>query len=66
MDPSVVAKHIALYVNDYTLALDEHAVGVLLDWSRQQAGGSIQRKHAASLRLITVTITEDQKIRRLF
>ncbi len=38
MDPSVVAKHIALYVNDYTLALDEHAVGVLLDWSRQQAG----------------------------
>ncbi len=38
MDPSVVAKHIALYVNDYTLALDEHAVGVLLDWSRQHAG----------------------------
>jgi 1,4-dihydroxy-6-naphthoate synthase len=37
MEPSVVARHIALYVNDYTLALDEHAVGVLLDWSRQHA-----------------------------
>ena len=34
MDPSVVAKHIALYVNDYTRALDERAVAVLLDWSR--------------------------------
>jgi hypothetical protein len=38
MDPSVVAKHIALYVNEYTLALDERAVGVLLDFSRQHAG----------------------------
>ncbi len=37
MDPSVVAKHIGLYVNDYTLALDEAAVHVLLDWSRQHA-----------------------------
>jgi len=35
MDPSVVAKHIALYVNDYTLALDERAVVALLEWSRQ-------------------------------
>jgi 1,4-dihydroxy-6-naphthoate synthase len=37
MDPGVVAKHIKLYVNDYTLALDERAVDVLLDWSRQHA-----------------------------
>ena len=37
MDPSVVAKHIGLYVNGYTLALDEAAVSVMLDWSRQHA-----------------------------
>ncbi len=37
MDPAVVAKHIGLYVNDYTLALDEPAVHALLDWSRQHA-----------------------------
>ena len=64
MDPSVVAKHIALYVNDYTLSLDEHAVGVLLDWSSAAGWGAIQRKHAASLRLITMTInrrSKDQK-----
>jgi len=36
MEPSVVAKHIGLYVNDYTLALDEHAVQVLLDWASKQ------------------------------
>ncbi len=38
MDASVVAKHIALYVNDYTLALDERAVQRLLDWSREIEG----------------------------
>ena len=32
MDASVVAKHIQLYVNDYTVALDERAVHALLDW----------------------------------
>ena len=32
MDASVVAKHIQLYVNDYTIKLDEHAVHALLDW----------------------------------
>jgi len=37
MDPHVVEKHITLYVNDYTLALDETAVEALLNWSRQQA-----------------------------
>jgi 1,4-dihydroxy-6-naphthoate synthase len=35
MDPSVVAKHIALYVNDYTISLDEHAVHALLEWAQQ-------------------------------
>ena len=30
----VVAKHISLYVNDYTLALDEAAVHVMLEWQR--------------------------------
>ena len=33
MDPVVVEQHINLYVNDYTLALDEQAVRRLLDWA---------------------------------
>ena len=36
MDPAVAAKHIQLYVNEYTLALDEHAVHALLDFAEQQ------------------------------
>jgi 1,4-dihydroxy-6-naphthoate synthase len=36
MDPSVVAKHIQLYVNDYTVALDERAVRALLQWQQEQ------------------------------
>jgi 1,4-dihydroxy-6-naphthoate synthase len=36
MDASVVAKHIQLYVNDYTITLDEHAVHALLDWQEQE------------------------------
>ena len=36
MDSSVVAQHIRLYVNDYTVALDEHAVHALLDWQQKQ------------------------------
>lgn len=36
MDPGVVARHIALYVNDYTLALDERAVRVLVEWGEAQ------------------------------
>ena len=36
MDPSVSAQHIQLYVNEYTVALDEPAVHALLDWQRQQ------------------------------
>lgn len=36
MDPSVMAQHIALYVNDYTRALDERAVHALLEWAQQQ------------------------------
>jgi 1,4-dihydroxy-6-naphthoate synthase len=36
MDPAVAAKHIELYVNDYTLALDERSVLALLDWQHKQ------------------------------
>ena len=36
MDPSVAANHIRLYVNDYTLALDEAAVSKLLGWAEEQ------------------------------
>ena len=36
MDASVVAQHIQLYVNDYTIKLDERAVLALLDWQQQQ------------------------------
>ena len=36
MDPAVAAKHIQLYVNDYTVALDERAVHALLDFAQQQ------------------------------
>jgi 1,4-dihydroxy-6-naphthoate synthase len=32
MDPSVIAQHIQLYVNEYTLELDQRAVDALLDW----------------------------------
>ncbi len=32
----VTARHIQLYVNDYTRALDERAVGTMLDWGEQQ------------------------------
>jgi 1,4-dihydroxy-6-naphthoate synthase len=35
MDPDVVARHIRLYVNDYTLALDERAVEVMLAWGEE-------------------------------
>jgi 1,4-dihydroxy-6-naphthoate synthase len=36
MDPDVVARHIQLYVNDYTLDLDEDAVSRLLAWGAQE------------------------------
>ncbi|MGE3278010.1 MAG: MqnA/MqnD/SBP family protein [Vicinamibacterales bacterium] len=36
MDPDVTARHIKLYVNDYTLALDESAVQRMLEWGEQQ------------------------------
>lgn len=36
MDPSVIAQHIGLYVNDYTLALDERAVHTLLEFAREE------------------------------
>ena len=36
MDPAVTARHIKLYVNDYTLALDESAVRRMLDWGERE------------------------------
>jgi 1,4-dihydroxy-6-naphthoate synthase len=36
MDAAVVKQHIQLYVNDYTVALDERAVHALLDWQQEQ------------------------------
>jgi 1,4-dihydroxy-6-naphthoate synthase len=36
MDSAVCALHIQLYVNDYTVALDERAVQAMLDWGEQQ------------------------------
>jgi 1,4-dihydroxy-6-naphthoate synthase len=34
MDAVVAAQHIQLYVNNYTIALDEHAVAVMLDFGK--------------------------------
>ena len=36
MDPTVCARHIQLYVNDYTLALDERAVRTMLEWGERE------------------------------
>jgi 1,4-dihydroxy-6-naphthoate synthase len=36
MDPDVTARHIKLYVNDYTLELDENAVRRMLDWGERE------------------------------
>jgi 1,4-dihydroxy-6-naphthoate synthase len=36
MDPDVTERHIRLYVNDYTLALDEGAVLKMLEWGEQE------------------------------
>jgi 1,4-dihydroxy-6-naphthoate synthase len=33
MDPDVTARHIALYVNDYTKAIDERAVAAFVSWA---------------------------------
>lgn len=41
MDPAVVKQHIDLYVNEYTLALDERAVEALLDWQGQLTPSSL-------------------------
>lgn len=35
MSPDVVRRHIQLYVNHYTVALDERAVHVMLEWQSQ-------------------------------
>jgi len=36
MDPEVTRRHIQLYVNDYTLALDERAVMRMLEWGERE------------------------------
>ena len=36
MDPDVAKRHIDLYVNDYTRALDEGAVMKMLEWGEQE------------------------------
>jgi 1,4-dihydroxy-6-naphthoate synthase len=36
MDPDVMARHIRLYVNDYTRALDEDAVNRMIAWAERE------------------------------
>ena len=36
MDPDVTARHIQLYVNEYTRALDERAVRRMLEWGQEE------------------------------
>jgi 1,4-dihydroxy-6-naphthoate synthase len=36
MDPDVTRRHIELYVNDYTVALDEKAVIGMLEWGDRE------------------------------
>ena len=36
MDPDVASRHIRLYVNDYTRALDERAVVTMLEWGERE------------------------------
>ena len=36
MDPDVAARHIKLYVNEYTLALDEGAVTRMLEFGESE------------------------------
>ena len=39
MAPDVVKRHIDLYVNRYTVELDERAVEVMLEFEQTQAAG---------------------------
>ena len=36
MDPDVTQRHIRLYVNDYTRALDERAVQTMIEWGQRE------------------------------
>lgn len=36
MDPGVTRRHIELYVNDYTRALDERAVKTMIEWGQRE------------------------------
>lgn len=43
MSADVVRRHIQLYVNRYTVELDERAVHVMLDWGRNQKSTDAER-----------------------
>ena len=43
MSAEVVRRHIQLYVNRYTVELDERAVHVMLDWGRNQESTDAER-----------------------
>ena len=51
MDPDVTARHIKLYVNDYTLALDETAVRRMLEWGEREGLVPARESGSAALRL---------------
>lgn len=53
MDPEVTARHIALYVNDYTRALDERAVATFVSWAE---GEGLFPPSAASLPMFAATV----------
>jgi 1,4-dihydroxy-6-naphthoate synthase len=45
MSPDVVQRHIQLYVNRYTVDLDERAVRTMLDWQAQGLGAHARHEH---------------------
>ena len=50
LDPKVAAQHIQLYVNDYTVALDERSVHKMLEW-HEAAGTRTGWRACANLHL---------------
>mgnify|MGYP003339935528 CR=1 FL=1 len=36
MDPEVSARHIRLYVNQYTREIDERAIAIMLEWGQRE------------------------------
>ena len=43
LDPKVAAQHIQLYVNDYTVGLDERSVHKMLEWQEELGLGPVGR-----------------------